>query len=240
MTDELKEEEFEAAPPAGEIPSPQQQFASRFRGLPGILAPIGTVLLAFVISGIAIVAIGKNPLKVYKAFWNGTGVNFFFHFGSHSIRIPFATTHVWFWWDTASVSAQNLQQTLLTTTAIILTALAVALPFRAGMFNIGGQGQYWVGSIFTVWIGTSFLGLNGPVHLVLCLIAGTLAGAAWGGIAGFLKAKWGVHEVISTIMLNWIAIWIGVYLFQLGGPLQAKSQSSVPVSNTVVQSAKIP
>jgi ABC-type uncharacterized transport system permease subunit len=237
--DELKEEEFEAAPPAGEIPSPQQQFASRFRGLPSLLAPIGTVFLAFLISGIAIVAIGKNPLKVYKAFWNGTGVNFFFHFGSHSIRIPFAATHVWFWWDTASISAQNLQQTLLTTTAIILTALAVALPFRAGMFNIGGQGQYWVGSIITVWIGTSFLGLNGPVHLILCLVGGTLAGAAWGGIAGFLKAKWGVHEVISTIMLNWIAIWVISYLLGQGGPLQG-AQKSIPVSNSIATNAQLP
>jgi ABC-type uncharacterized transport system permease subunit len=238
LSDEIKEEEFEAAP-AGEIPSPQQQFASRFRGLPGVLAPIGTVLLAFLISGIAIVAIGKNPLKVYKAFWNGTGVNFFFHVGSHSIRIPFATTHVWFWWDTASTSAQNLQQTLLTTTAIILTALAVALPFRAGMFNIGGQGQYWVGSIFTIWIGTSFMGLNGTVHLLLCLVVGTLAGAAWGGIAGVLKAKWGVHEVISTIMLNWIAIWVISYLLGQGGPLQG-AQKSIPVSNTIATNAQLP
>jgi ABC-type uncharacterized transport system permease subunit len=236
--DELDEEKFEAAP-AGEIPSPQQHFASRFRGLPSILAPIGTVILAFVISGIAIVAIGKDPLKVYKAFWNGTGVNFFFHFGSHSIRVPFGTTHVWFWWDTASLSAQNLQQTLLTTTAIILTALAVALPFRAGMFNIGGQGQYWVGSIFSVWIGASFLGLNGPVHIAFALIGGTLAGAAWGGIAGFLKATRGVHEVISTIMLNWIAIWVISYLLGQGGPLQG-SQKSIPVSNQIAPGAQLP
>ena len=237
--DELKEEPIEPAPPAGEMPSPQQQFASRFRGLPSVLAPLATVILAFVISGIAIVAIGKNPLRVYQAFWNGTGVNFFFHFGSHSIRIPFATTHVWFWWDTASTSAMNLQQTLLTTTAIILTALAVALPFRAGMFNIGGQGQYWVGSIVAVWIGASFIGLNGPVHIAFCLVAGTLAGAAWAGIAGFLKATRGVHEVISTIMLNWIAIWVISYLLGQGGPLQG-AQKSIPVSNPIATSAQLP
>jgi len=237
--DELAEEEFEAAPPAGEVPSPQQHFASRFRGVTGALGPLATVVLAFFVSGIAIVAIGKNPLRVYKAFWDGTGLNFFIHFGSHSVRIPFSTTHVWFWWDTASISAQNLQQTLLTTTPIILTALALALPFRAGLFNIGGQGQYWVGSILTVWVGESFIGLNGPVHIALCLLVGTLGGAGWAGIAGFLKAQWGVHEVISTIMLNWIAIWTISYLLGQGGPLQG-SQPAIPVSNQIADAAKLP
>jgi len=239
MSDELKEEAFEQAPPPGEIPSPQQHFASRFSGLTGAIGPLVTVVLAFLISGIAILAIGKDPLKVYRAFWNGTGLNFFYHFGSYSIRIPFGTTHVWFWWDTASISAQNLQQTLLTTTPIILTALALALPFRAGMFNIGGQGQYWVGSIITVWVGESFIGLNGPVHIVLCLVVGTLGGAAWAGLAGILKAKWGVHEVISTIMLNWIAIWTSSWLLGQGGPLQG-SQKSIPVSNSIADAAKLP
>ena len=63
---------------------------------------------------------------------------------------------MWFPWDTASIAAQNLQQTLLVTTPIILTGLAVAFAFRCGMFNIGGQGQYLVGTIFAVWLGSSF------------------------------------------------------------------------------------
>jgi simple sugar transport system permease protein len=239
LSDELNEQEFELAPPPGQIPSPQQHFASRFRGLTGVFSPLATVFLAFLISGVAILAIGKNPLRVYQAFWNGTGLNFFYHFGSHSIRIPFMATHVWFWWDTSSVSAQNLQQTLLLTTPIILTALALALPFRAGLFNIGGQGQYWVGSMFAVWIGSSFIGLNGPTHIAFCLVAGILAGAAWAGIAGILKATLGVHEVISTIMLNWIAIWVSSYLLGQGGPLQG-SQPAIPVSHSVATAAQLP
>ena len=78
------------------------------------------------------------------------------------------------------------------------------------------------------------------LHIVLAIVLAALAGAAWAGIAGILKATVGVHEVISTIMLNWIAIWLGVYLFQLGGPLQDPSQSSVPVSKTIAASAKLP
>ena len=112
--------------------------------------------------------------------------------------------------DTASVAAENLQQTLLLTTPIILTGLAVAFAFRCGMFNIGGQGQYFAGTIFAVWLGTSFVSLNPCAHVLLCLVAATLAGAVWAGIAGILKATVGAHEVISTIMLNWVAIWVGV------------------------------
>jgi simple sugar transport system permease protein len=107
------------------------------------------------------------------------------------------------------------------------------------MFNIGGQGQYIVGTIFAVWLGSSFGSLDPWLHVALCVVAGTLAGAAWAGIAGILKATVGAHEVISTIMLNWIAIWVGAYLFGEGGPLQG-SRASIPVSNTIVEGAKLP
>ena len=132
-----------------------------------------------------------------------------------------------------------MQQTLLLTTPIILTALALAFAFRCGLFNIGGQGQYIAGTIFAVWLGSSFVHLNPLLHVVLCLIAGTLAGAAWAGIAGILKATVGAHEVISTIMLNWIAYWVGSYLFGEGGPLQG-SQPSIPISNDIADGAKLP
>ncbi len=107
------------------------------------------------------------------------------------------------------------------------------------MFNIGGQGQYLVGSIFAVWIGSSFAGMNSFLHILLAIVVATLAGAVWAGIAGLLKATVGAHEVISTIMLNWIAIWVGQFLFGLGGPLQNDTQSSVPISNDIVESAKL-
>jgi simple sugar transport system permease protein len=146
---------------------------------------------------------------------------------------------MWFPWNTASISAGNLQQTLLLTTAIILCGLAVAFAFRCGMFNIGGQGQYLVGSYFAVWLGTSFVHLTPWVHVPLVVVAGALSGAVWAGIAGFLKATVGAHEVISTIMLNWIAVWVGEWLFGEQGPLQG-SQPSVPISNTVAEGAKLP
>ena len=247
MTDDPRDEvaaeellETIEAPSPGDVPTPQQHFASRFSGgLKGAIAPIITTIVAFLMAGLVVLVTGKDPIKVYHAIFNGTGIGWFFHVGSYSARIPFSTAHMWFPWDTSSTAAANLQQTLLVTTPIILTALAVAFAFRCGMFNIGGQGQYLAGSIFSVWIGSSFLGMNPFVHVMLCLVVGTLAGAAWAGIAGILKATVGAHEVISTIMLNWIAIWVGAYLFGQGGPLQG-SQPSIPISNDIAEGAKLP
>jgi ABC-type uncharacterized transport system permease subunit len=234
-------EDEAALPPApGDVPTPQQHFASRFGGVKGAIGPLITTVIAFMMGGLVVALTGKNPFKVYHAIWNGTGLNWFFHIGSHSARVPFTTHKMWFPLDTASIAAQNLQQTLLLTAPIILTALAVAFAFRCGMFNIGGQGQYFAGTIFAVWLGSSFSSLNPFVHVTLCLVVGALAGAVYAGIAGLLKATVGAHEVISTIMLNWIAIWVGSYLFGQGGPLQNSTQASIPISNDIVEGAKLP
>jgi simple sugar transport system permease protein len=82
--------------------------------------------------------------------------------------------------------------------------------------------------------------MPGLPHILFAMFAGCLAGAVWGGIAGLLKAVAGAHEVISTIMLNWIAIWTGVFLFGLGGPLQSDTDKSVPVSNDIAEGVKLP
>ena len=116
----------------------------------------------------------------------------------------------------------------------------MAFAFRAGLFNIGGNGQYIMGSIAAVWVGSSFADMPALLHVVLAMVAAVAAGAFWAGIAGFLKATVGAHEVITTIMLNYTAIFIGLYLFGLGGPLQSDTDRSVPVSNDIVEGAKLP
>jgi simple sugar transport system permease protein len=189
----------------------------------GIVTPLITVVFAFIIGGLVVLITGHDPFSTYKAIFNGTGLDWLFP-----------------WNSDRSTSAINLQQTLIATTPLILTGLAVAFAFRCGLFNIGGQGQYQMGAIAAVWVGSSFGGLAGVPHVVLAILAACVAGAIWAGIAGLLKATTGAHEVISTIMLNWIAIWIGVYLFQEGGPLQNARQKSVPVSNDIAASAKLP
>jgi simple sugar transport system permease protein len=240
--DELVSEEAGEQPqaPVEGIPPVGTALLTRARGVYRVVGPVGTTVLAFFLGGLVVLVTGDNPLRVYHAIFNGTGLNWLFHFGSYSIRVPFTTHHVWFWWDTGSVAAFNLQQTLLLTTPIVLTGLAVAFAFRVGLFNIGGQGQYFVGAYVAVWIGSSFAHLQPLVHVLLAVVVATLAGAAYGSIPGLLKATTGAHEVITTIMLNWIAFWVGSYLFGQAGPLQISTQSGVPESNVVVAGAKLP
>jgi len=210
----------------------------------GVAVPLLTTLLAFLIGGLVVIATtGKNPLTTYKAIFQGSGLDWFFHVGSFEIGIPFTESRVWFPWDTSfnSFAALNLQQTLIVYVPLVLTGLAVAFAFRCGMFNIGGQGQYLAGAIMAVWIGSSLPGLPGFVHILVAVVGGALAGAVFAGIAGFLKATVGAHEVITTIMLNYVALWVGAFLFGLGGPLQNDNVGgeSVPVSNDVLDESKL-
>jgi len=112
----------------------------------------------------------------------------------------------------AFLKPRGLVETLVKTTPYIYTGLAVAVGFRAGLFNIGAEGQFLVGSLASVWVGYSVTGLPFIVHLPLALLAGALAGALWGAIPGLLKAKVGAHEVINTIMMNYIAAYLVQYL----------------------------
>jgi general nucleoside transport system permease protein len=234
---------IESPPPGG---GAEPSFASRLalaQKAGGLVVPLLTTVLAFLIGGLVVLATtGKNPLNTYKAIFEGAGFNWFFQVGSYELRIPFTDAHIWFPWnvnDFESLAAVNLQQTLIIWVPLVFTGLAVAFAFRCGLFNIGGQGQYLAGAITAVWIGSSLPGLPSLLHIIAAIGAGALAGAAWAGIAGLLKALVGAHEVISTIMLNWVAIWIGVFLFGLGGPLQNDTQEFVPVSNDVLDESKL-
>jgi general nucleoside transport system permease protein len=230
-------------PPPASSPETVPSVAARlafYQRAGGIITPLLTAVLAFFIGGLVIlVTTHKNPLSTYRAIFDGTGLNWFFHVGSNTIGVPFSDARVWFPWDTGSPAAINLQQTLIVVTPLILTGLAVAFAFRCGLFNIGGNGQYTVGAIVAVQFGVWFAGLPGPLHVIVAMAAATLAGAAWAGIAGLLKATVGAHEVITTIMLNWIALWIGSYLVGFGGPMQDPRQISAPVTRPIADSAKL-
>ena len=204
--------------------TPAARMAAYLRG-GGVVVPVITALLAFLLGGVAVLLAGKDPIATYEAIWKGTGLQWVF---------PWVTG------EDREIAALNLQQTLIITTPLILTGLAVAFAFRAGLFNIGGQGQYIVGSIAAVWVGSELAGMPGFLHIVLAILAACLAGAAWAAIAGGLKATVGANEVVSTIMLNYTALYIGLYLFGLGGPLQNDREATLPVSNDVVEDAKLP
>jgi general nucleoside transport system permease protein len=193
----------------------------------GILIPLVTALLAFFVAGLFILATGANPFDTYNAIFEGSGLNWLFP---------------WVSGDDRTIAALNLQQTLILTTPLILTGLAVAFAFRAGLFNIGGQGQYLVGTFAAVYVGSALDGLPDVLHVIAAIVAGMAAGALWAGIAGLLKATTGANEVVSTIMLNWTAVYVGSYLFTLGGPLHSDdpAAASIPVSEDILESARLP
>jgi general nucleoside transport system permease protein len=193
----------------------------------GIVIPILTVIFALVIS-IAVVAATQHSVHTslvsFKEIFDGAGLNWIAH----------PTT------DLNNVAAYNLSQTLLATSTLILTGLAVAFAFRCGMFNIGGQGQYFVGLLVANWLGVSFPNMSPLPHVLIAMVGGTLAAAAYAGIAGVLKATVGAHEVVTTIMLNWIAFWTASWAFGDGGPLQNSINPTNPVSDQVAPGARLP
>ncbi len=235
MNDERDEREGDPAEPdagsglGGDEPlpagaqTPASRLAAYVRG-GGVVVPLITVLLAFFLGGLVVLISGNDPIATYEAIFKGTGLQWLF---------PWPI-------EDRAVAAVNLQQTLIITTPLILTGLAVAFAFRAGLFNIGGQGQYIMGTIAAVWVGSEFAGMPAFPHVVLAILAACLAGAIWAGIAGGLKATVGANEVISTIMLNYTAIYIGLYLLGQGGPLQNDRDPSLPVSNDIVEAAHLP
>ncbi len=234
-------EAAKAPPPAGpegSVPSVARRLAL-YQRAGGIVTPLITALIAFLMGGIIVGATGHNPLTSYRDIFRGTGLTWigsFFKWLFLLVTVQHPT------FPSSTDAALNLQQTLIITTALTLTGLAVAFAFRCGLFNIGGQGQYLVGSYVAVIVGSSWAGLAGPTHIFLAILLAALAGAAWAGIAGFLKATVGAHEVISTIMLNWIAIWGGKWMFGLGGPLHSSVSNDEfnPVSSPIVERAKLP
>jgi len=132
-----------------------------------------------------------------------------------------------------------LMESLRIATPYVFAGLAVAFGFRCGLFNIGAEGQYFIGGLVSVFLGYSITGLPWFLHLPLALAGGIAGGAAWASIAGWLKARTGAHEVINTIMLNYIAYRLADFLLQVGGPM-ARPGDNRPVSPFVLETAYLP
>jgi len=135
-------------------------------------------------------------------------------------------------------SLNAVSETLTAAAPLILAGLGLALGFRAGLFNIGAEGQIIIGGLVAAIVGFSFEGLPWIVHLPLTLLAGAFAGAAYASIAGWLRAATGAHEVISTIMLNLISYRLLDYMLRLSWV--QKAERADPISKSVVESAQLP
>lgn len=179
-----------------------------------ILVPLLAIVCAFVVGAVAILAIGDNPVEAYWALLRGM-------FGS----------------------GDRIAASLGRSTPFIGASLAVAFAFRAGLFNIGAEGQLLVGATAAAWIGTlsGVRDLPGVLAIMLLLIAGAAAGFAYGAIPGLLKAKTGAHEVIVTIMLNAIALLYVRWLVNSQDPVILRdANSSVPRTAPIEDAARLP
>ena len=221
---ELQQEQPEPVSGGDYAPSVAARL-SMFQRAGGSVMPLVTTVFALLMGMIVVAATGHNPLTAFRGIFDGTGLNWFFP---------------WVLGQARADAGFNLQQTLILTTSYILAGLAVSFAFKCGMFNIGGNGQYIMGGLVSVWVGSSWVNMNSGLHIVLVILVATVAGAIWAGIAGFLKATVGVHEVITTIMLNWIALYVAQAVVGRGGQLQNSADVSVPVSSDVAQKAHLP
>lgn len=171
------------------------------------LLPLASVPLALIVGAGMLWALKVNPLTAYGALLDGI-------FGS----------------------TFGLTQTLVLATPLLLVALGISIAFRGGILNIGGEGQIIVGALAGTAIALSFNTLPGWLLITVSILGGALAGAVWGGIPGVLRARFGVNEILSTIMMNQIAIQLNLYL--LTGPMLDPAEAAA--GSSIAQSALIP
>jgi simple sugar transport system permease protein len=202
--------------PADPAPAPRgsPRGGAIVRALRGLLLPALALFTAFVVGAFVIVLTdfellglwASDPIAAFGASWSAVtstyGALLRGSIGDPGRIIPALLTLDW---EQIRPTLLPLSETIISATPLILTGLSVALAFRVGLFNIGAEGQLYLGALFAVIVGFSFVGLSWFVHLPLALLAGIVGGALWGFIPGILKARTGAHEVIVTIMLNFVA-----------------------------------
>jgi general nucleoside transport system permease protein len=236
------------APPHPTEAHSDQRRAERFgRTARGILLPLLALLSAFIVGGLIIILtdaelIGmwtSDPIGAIGASWSAVassyGALFRGSIGDPGELFSAITTLDL---DALREAFDPLSETLVSTTPLIFTGLSVALAFRAGLFNIGAEGQLYVGALLAAIVGFSVTGLPGFIHLPLALLAGFVGGALWGFIPGILKARTGAHEVIVTIMLNFVAY--NLINWALKTDLVQREGRPDPISKIIEPSAALP
>lgn len=178
-----------------------------------LLLPVLATLAALGVGAIMLQLLGANPFQAYRALLNGA----------------FGNTNA-------------LADTIVRATPLLLVALGICIAYRAGVINIGGEGQLVAGAILGTLVGLSFPEAPGIVIIPLGLIAGFIGGALWGGIPGVLKAYFNVNEILSTVMLNIIAVQGMNYLLRgpMIDPVQAQAASRIPQTARLVQAFDLP
>lgn len=219
-------------PPTAPTPAaPARDWAATVQT---VLLPVLAIFSALVIGAIVIVVSDVETMRLYRDFFSAPGkalrasasdvATAYGALMAGSIGSPRAIGQGLITWiqtgDAAALvtALAPLSESLVASIPLIFAGLSVALGFRCGLFNIGAEGQLLVGALASVWIGYSVTGLPWIIHMPLAVLGGALAGGVWGAIPGYLKARTGAHEVINTIMMNWVAIRMTDWL--INGPME--------------------
>jgi len=200
--------------------SPIRVPAQLWSGLQGLLIPVLSVFTAILVGSILILLNGRDPITAFEGLFEG-----------------------------AFLEPRGLVATFRNMTPLILSGLAVAFAFKSGLFNIGAQGQLIMGSVAAAWVGFAVEGLPPLLHVTLAMLIAAVAGGLWGAIPGALKAYADAHEVITTIMLNFIAGRFAEWLISTGsadgtikrGPLSdPEATGAIARTPEILDSAKLP
>ncbi len=177
------------------------------------LLPVLATLAALAVGTVMLMILRVNPVEAYSALWDGA-------FGS----------------------TNALAETLVKATPLLLVALGICIAFRGNVINIGGEGQMIIGAIAATLVGLTFTNLPGWLVIVIAMVVGFLGGAVWGGIPGVLKAYFRVNEILSTVMMNAIAVQLMNFLLRgpLIDPAQAELDSKIPQTARLLDAFRLP
>jgi simple sugar transport system permease protein len=177
------------------------------------LLPVFATLAALLVGAVMLLFLKVNPIEAYKALWDGA----------------FGTSNAF-------------AETLVKATPLLLVGLGICISFRGDVINIGGEGQMIVGAVLATWIGLTFTSLPGWLGITLAMLAGFLGGAIWGGIPGVLKAYFRVNEILSTVMMNAIAVQLMNFLLRgpMIDPSQAELASKIPQTARLLEIFRLP
>lgn len=186
---------------------------SRLNALLDALLPVLATFAALAVGAVMLLFLRVNPLEAYGALWEGA-------FGSFNA----------------------MAETLVKATPLLLVGLGICIAFRANVINIGGEGQMIIGGIMATQVGLTFTELPGWLVITLAIFMGFIGGAIWGGIPGFLKAYFNVNEILSTVMMNAIAVQLMNFLLRgpMIDPAQAEKASKIPQTKRLLDAFRLP
>lgn len=183
---------------------------SAIRGIiSSLIIPLAAVVVSFAIGGVLIAMVGVDPIDAYKAFL----------FGVIGNRV-------------------NIGNVLSVATPLMLTGLGIAFAAKCSVFNIGAEGQLYIGAIFATWVGLKFSSFPAWILLPMVILAGFLGGGLWGVLPGFLKAKYSINEIVMTVMLSEIAVQLVSWVTR--GPMLDPQSYGLPQTAQLSEAARLP